>query len=109
MKKLILSVTTLAICAATGTGISAQTTKAPVKKTGAAAAPTNPLKTASDSLSYAMGINMGSYLKQQGVDHLNYAMLNKALEEVFGGKKTALTDEQAAMTIQQKMQEFMAK
>ena len=109
MKKLILSVTTLAICAATGTGVSAQTTKAPVKKTGTAAAPTNPLKTASDSLSYAMGINMGSYLKQQGVDHLNYAMLNKALEEVFGGKKTALTDEQAAMTIQQKMQEFMAK
>jgi FKBP-type peptidyl-prolyl cis-trans isomerase len=118
MKKLILSVTALSISA----GIFAQT-KAPssaaktspktsAPKTAAAKktvpAP-NSLKNGVDSLSYAIGVNVATYFKGQGVDHLNYAVVNKALSEVFESKKQTLTDEQAVMTIQQKLKEFVSK
>lgn len=107
MHKLILSVALLAI----ETGVYAQAAKTtahtPVKKP-ATVAPAA-LKSGTDSLSYAIGVNVGTYFKKQGVDHLNYAALNKALADVFGDKTLVLSDEQAVMTIQQRLQEFMAQ
>ena len=106
MHKLILSVALLA----TGTGVSAQVKKpATTAKKPVAAAPAPALRNGLDSLSYAIGVNVGSYFKKQGVDHLNYAALDKALADIFGDKTLAISDEQAVMTIQQRLQEFMTK
>jgi FKBP-type peptidyl-prolyl cis-trans isomerase len=104
MQKLIYSVALLAI----GTGAFAQARK-PVaaKKPSSHAAPV--LKNGTDSLSYAIGVNVGTYFKKQGVEHLNYAALDKALQDCFGGKTLTLSDEQAVMTIQQRLQEFMTQ
>jgi FKBP-type peptidyl-prolyl cis-trans isomerase len=102
MYKFIVSLTLTAIV----TGAQAQATKPATKP---AAKPTAPLlKSGNDSLSYAIGVNMADYFKQQGVDHLNYACLDKAISDVFAGKGQVLTTEQAVMTIQQKMQDYMA-
>ena len=106
MHKLILSVALLA----TGMGVYAQAKKpATTAKMPVAAAPAPALKNGLDSLSYAIGVNVGSYFKKQGVDHLNYAALDKALADIFGDKTLAISDEQAVMTIQQRLQEFMTK
>ncbi|HTJ11270.1 MAG TPA: FKBP-type peptidyl-prolyl cis-trans isomerase [Dinghuibacter sp.] len=105
----LLSLALLAI----GTGAFAQVKKPATKPTTAAKKPaaTAPaaLKTGTDSLSYAIGINVATYFKKQGVDKLNYAMLDKACADIFGDKAPVLTDEQAVMTIQQRLQEFMAQ
>lgn len=103
----MLSVALLAI----GTGAFAQAKKpaTTVKKKIATTAVPAALKNGTDSLSYAIGINVATYFKKQGVDKLNYAMLDKACADIFGNKTPVITDEQAVMTIQQRIQEFMAQ
>lgn len=92
LKKLILPL--LLLGALTG---QAQTKKtAPAKKpavkaksassTKPAAPAAGSMKTETDSLSYAMGVSVGSFLKSQGIEKLNYALLNKAIEQAFQGK-----------------------
>ncbi|MGV3639203.1 MAG: FKBP-type peptidyl-prolyl cis-trans isomerase [Adhaeribacter sp.] len=91
LKKIILPL--LLLGALTG---QAQTKKSvPAKKPAVKAKPavsarpaapaTGAMKTQTDSLSYAMGVSVGSFLKSQGIDKLNYAMLNKAIEQAFKG------------------------
>lgn len=103
----MLSVALLAI----GTGTFAQARKpaTTVKKKTATTAVPAALRNGTDSLSYAIGINVATYFKKQGVDKLNYAMLDKACADIFGDKTPVITDEQAVMTIQQRLQEFMAQ
>ncbi len=79
--------------------------KAPV--TAKAAAPS--LKTPLDSFSYALGMNIGNNLKAQGIMNVNSAVMLKAMEEVFAGKSTLLTDQQAGMCIQTTLQGNVAK
>jgi FKBP-type peptidyl-prolyl cis-trans isomerase FklB len=71
----------------------------PVKKSVAAAKPASSaalsLKTENDSLSYAMGVSVGQFLKSQGIEKLNYAMLNKAIEQAFQGGAAAMDMNQA--------------
>ena len=70
----------------------------PVKKT-AALSPT-------DSLSYAIGVQVADFYKMQGVESINADMVKKGFNDVY--KNTpAVTPDQANMTIQQKLQEFM--
>ncbi len=63
--------------------------------------------TSIDSISYAMGIQTAQYYKSQGIEKINAAMVKKAYSDVFDNKTTLLSPEQANMTIQKKMQEFM--
>ena len=73
------------------------------------AAPKPLLQNGLDSLSYAIGNNIGQSIQMQGIDQLNYALLSKAIEDVLQ-KKTPLLDQNTAMnTIQQKIKEFMMK
>ncbi|MEP7109794.1 MAG: FKBP-type peptidyl-prolyl cis-trans isomerase [Ferruginibacter sp.] len=67
------------------------------------------LKNPLDSFSYALGLNIASNLKQQGIDKINYASMQKALDDVFNMKPVLLDDKQANKCIQQKLQENMAK
>lgn len=87
-------------------------TKMPVKE--AVKPATTPaafkLATGMDSLSYAIGLNVGSNLKSQGVDNFSYEAMNQGMRDaVTAGKKPLLDEQTASMTIQQKLQEYASK
>ncbi|MDB5263472.1 MAG: hypothetical protein JWQ14_2755 [Adhaeribacter sp.] len=74
--------------------VQAQTKKpVPAKKTTptakAAAPAATSFKNLNDSLSYAMGLSAGQFLKTQGIENLNYALLNKAIEQTLKNGPTA--------------------
>jgi len=54
-----------------------------------------PLKTMIDSASYAIGVSVANFYRQQGVTSLNAAMVTKACADVFSNKKLLLDDMQA--------------
>lgn len=76
--------------------------------TAKAAVPAS-LKNSIDSFSYALGMNIGNNLKAQNITEVNSAVMLKAMEEVFAGKQTMLTDQQAGMCIQTTLQANTAK
>jgi FKBP-type peptidyl-prolyl cis-trans isomerase FklB len=95
------SATTPATPAAT-TPKAATTTKAPVKKTGTAAAPA--LTTKTQKFSYALGMNIGSGYKQglekQGVEY-DPNLLAQGVKDALSGGKTRLTEEEAKAVLTQ--------
>lgn len=96
MKK--ISVLALALFSLT---VQAQTKKPVVKKTTKAtpASTAKPLKNLTDSASYALGLSVANFYKQQGFKDLNTAMIAKAITDVQTGKKPLFTEEQANETI----------
>lgn len=89
---------------ATGS-VEAQTAKkpAPKPKTAASAAKTNlPAKLANnvDSVSYSIGVNVGSGLRSQNLSNANLNALMKGLEQALKGQPTQLNNEQATSVIQ---------
>jgi FKBP-type peptidyl-prolyl cis-trans isomerase len=113
--------TTPAAPAAT-TPKAATTAKAPVKKTGTAAAV--PLKTRKEKFSYALGMNigtnLGNTLKKQSVE-VDWNLVSQGLKDATTtGAKTRLTEDEAKAVLtevqnearkeqQEKMQEAAAK
>lgn len=68
------------------------------------------LSSGMDSLSYAIGLNVGSNLKSQGVENFSYEAMNKGMVDAMTKAEKPLLDEQtASMTIQQKLQEYASK
>ncbi|HQU56334.1 MAG TPA: FKBP-type peptidyl-prolyl cis-trans isomerase [Chitinophagaceae bacterium] len=63
------------------------------------------LKNLNDSASYAVGISVANFYKQQGIQSLNTAIVAKAIEDLLAGKN-ALLDNEAAT---QCMNDYMAK
>lgn len=82
---------------------AAKTTAA---KPGAAkpATTTVAMKNAVDSFSYAIGLSIANFYKQQGVSDINNQLVMKALTDAKNGKP-ALSDEQANMSIMNYMQQ----
>jgi FKBP-type peptidyl-prolyl cis-trans isomerase len=76
-----------------------KTTKT-VAKTKTSTATAGSLRTNTDSISYAFGISLGQYLKSQGLSSVNYAMLNKAIDQTVKGEKTLLDMNQANQLMQ---------
>jgi FKBP-type peptidyl-prolyl cis-trans isomerase len=71
-----------------------------------------PLKTLIDSASYAIGVSVANFYKQQGITNLNAAMVTKACADVFANKKLLLDDMQAnnvLMNYMNRLQESKAK
>ncbi len=68
-----------------------------------------PAKSKMDSFSYAVGVAVASNMKQSGITNLDYPSFNKAMQDIFQGKPPVMSQEKVNQTIQQKMQEFMAK
>jgi FKBP-type peptidyl-prolyl cis-trans isomerase FklB len=64
------------------------------------------MKNSVDSFSYAVGYNIATSMKQQGVTSINGTLLQKAIDDVLKGRKLSLTEDQANMTLQSKMQEL---
>jgi FKBP-type peptidyl-prolyl cis-trans isomerase FklB len=65
-------------------------TKSPVKP----ATTTTQLKSATDSLSYALGMNTALFFKSKGITNINATMVAKAVDDVLKGKTMPLTEEQ---------------
>lgn len=84
--------------------------KAPVKtvagkpKSTTATAPV--LKNALDSMSYALGVSMSTFYKEQGVKSINTALLSKAVNDFFAGKPQLLNEEQTNMSISNYLQQL---
>ena len=84
MKKLILSVLVLG-CSITLMAQTARkpatktTTKAPAKTTTTAS--TVSMKSPLDSFSYALGLSIANFYKEQGVKNINNALVMKALND----------------------------
>lgn len=83
MKKLFLI---LILFAAVSTA-NAQQGKKPVSKPVA-----SPLKNMLDSASYAIGISVINFYKQQGVTKMNASLVTKAMTDFLGNKKLLLDD-----------------
>jgi len=56
--------------------------------------PSSVLKTQNDSLSYAIGLSVANFYRQQGIK-LNPPLVTRAINDVLGKKTPLLTDEQA--------------
>jgi FKBP-type peptidyl-prolyl cis-trans isomerase FklB len=92
MKKIPLI---LFLSAVAGTSLAQQGSKTkPVTKTNSATQQPG-LKTLNDSASYAIGVSVASFYKQQGINSLNTALVSRAINDILSGKK-ALLDDQAA-------------
>lgn len=64
--------------------------------------------TSTDSLSYSIGIQVADFYKNQGVENMNSAMIKKAFDDIYNEKTLLISQEQANMTIQQKLQQYMS-
>ncbi|MEO6894586.1 MAG: FKBP-type peptidyl-prolyl cis-trans isomerase [Ginsengibacter sp.] len=68
-----------------------------------------PAMNGTDSLSYAIGVQVAEYYKTQGVEKINTEYVKKAFNDVFNNKPLTISEEECNMNIQQKLQEFMSK
>jgi len=104
MKKLIVPVLLLS-----SLGVFAQAKKPAPKKT----TPSAPvLKTLNDSASYAIGISVASFYKQQGLTTINAALVTTAINDMMNNKTPLLTEEEAnnaMMNYMSKAQEAKAQ
>jgi len=98
-KNFVVSVLSLATCLpvmaqvkkTTGSATGAKTATAGAKTTGATAAP---LRSTQDSLSYAIGLSVANFYKQQNITNINTALVVKAIND--SKKGTLLLNEQQA-------------
>lgn len=78
----------------------------------AATKPATALKNFKDSSSYAIGVSVANFYKQQGISSVNSSLIAKAIDDILAGKK-ALLDDAAANTVMNKcitgLQEQKAK
>ena len=75
---------------------TAQQIGAPVKKPAPKpAAPVNPLKSLSDSASYAIGLSVANFYRQQGVENINTAVVSRAINDAMTGQKLLISDHDA--------------
>ncbi|MFT2008573.1 FKBP-type peptidyl-prolyl cis-trans isomerase [Pontibacter sp. 13R65] len=88
LKKLIISCLLLGSLTAQAQTKKAKSAQKPSTPAKAAAPAATTLQTQSDSLSYAMGISVGQFMKSQGVEELNYEMLNRAIAQTLNNEAT---------------------
>jgi FKBP-type peptidyl-prolyl cis-trans isomerase FklB len=77
-------------------------------KPSTAAAPVA-LKTTQDSLSYAIGISVANFYKQQNITNINTALVVRAINDVNKNGKLVLSEEQCNATIVNYMQKAKAE
>lgn len=97
MRKIIFSF----LCLSSSLSIMAQ---APVKKTAPAASTHHTpaktgtvvtLKTTEDSLSYAIGLSVANFYKQQDITNINTALVTRAINDVTRKNKLLIDEQQA--------------
>ena len=65
-------------------------------------------KSQKEKISYALGVNIGKAMKQEGMD-IDLTVLLKGIEDARGDGKLAMTDEELAATFQAFQKEMAAK
>ncbi|MEJ7586111.1 MAG: FKBP-type peptidyl-prolyl cis-trans isomerase [Ferruginibacter sp.] len=80
-----------------------------VNPAGVTAKPRSVLRNSTDSFSYALGLNIANNLKQQGINKISNAAMQRALDDVFIKKTFLMNDQQANLCIQEKIRENMSK
>lgn len=88
----------------TAIAASAQVKK-PAPKPAAKPVTTTSLKTLTDSASYAIGLSVVNFYKQQGINSLNTSLITKAINDVLAKKTPLLSDEQANACMMKLMNE----
>jgi FKBP-type peptidyl-prolyl cis-trans isomerase FklB len=108
-KKIISS----ALCLSAACAGLAQTQPHPATahKTAAATTAAAPvaLKTTQDSLSYAIGLSVANFYKQQNITNINTVLVTRAINDVNKNNKLALNDQQAQACIVNFMQKSQSE
>lgn len=94
MKKLVVAAFVLF-----AVSVQAQKRKPVTSKRTATSSTAKPLKTAIDSVSYALGLTVANFYKQQGFKNLNTTLIAKAISDVQTNKPVLFTEDQANETI----------
>ena len=104
MKKTVLVITLLSainvLNAQPGKIVAAKPAKPTAIKPAVSA-----MKNTNDSVSYAVGISVANFYKQQGIKTLSTALITKAINDIMNGKKPLL-DDAAANTV---MNNYMSR
>jgi FKBP-type peptidyl-prolyl cis-trans isomerase len=90
MKRIFLFILAVAVGATSWAQQPAKTK--PAAKPTKPATPSTNLRTVNDSASYAIGVSVASFYKQQGITNINTAILSRAIGDVMSGKKALLDD-----------------
>lgn len=64
------------------------------------------LKNANDSVSYAIGMSLATFYKEQGIDRVNSNCVSAALDDALKGRPTLLSEEQMNMSISNYLQQL---
>ncbi|ULQ58424.1 FKBP-type peptidyl-prolyl cis-trans isomerase [Flavihumibacter rivuli] len=64
------------------------------------------MKNATDTVSYAIGMSLANFYKEQGITNINASMVTKALNDAMKGNKLLLTEEQMNMSISNYLQQL---
>jgi FKBP-type peptidyl-prolyl cis-trans isomerase FklB len=103
MKKFLLSVPFLFLCF----GIMAQSKKNAAPTQAASAQPS--LKSQEDSISYAIGLSVANFFRQQNVQHVNTSLVEKAINDIMKSSTTMLSEQQANAVIMACMNKAQAE
>lgn len=104
MKKISLFILLIAAI----NSLIAQPAKTPVKPT--AVKPALPvLKNINDSASYAVGVSVANFYKQQGITKMNTNLVSKAINDIMTGKKPLLDDATANNVMNSYMSRLQAE
>ena len=108
--KVIKTIFASAICLSAALYVLAQTTPkiTPAHKTGTGPAPIV-LKTTQDSLSYAIGLSVANFYKQQNITNVNTALVTRAINDVNKKGKLLLDEQQAQACIVNYMQKAQSE
>ncbi len=105
MKKLMIIVVGLGVSAA----LVAQTKAKPKVPAKAPVAPVVMMKTGLDSLSYALGLSLAQFYKQQGIKSINTVMISRAINDAMRGQKVLLNEEQMNSSITNYLQKMKSE
>ncbi|MHA4807679.1 FKBP-type peptidyl-prolyl cis-trans isomerase [Flavitalea flava] len=103
MKKIIVSALSISVCLSAWSQVKkpAASVAGVAKKTTAPAAV---LRTTQDSLSYAIGLSVANFYKQQNITNINTALVTRAINDVNRKGKLMLDEQQANACIVSYMQ-----
>ncbi|HYC38984.1 MAG TPA: FKBP-type peptidyl-prolyl cis-trans isomerase [Chitinophagaceae bacterium] len=86
MKSYFLIASVVVGCFAANAQVT-KTTKPTPPKTATTKTPAPQLKTLSDSASYAIGVSVANFYRQQGITKLHTALVTRGINDVLGGKQ----------------------
>src|SRR5687768_10900099 len=99
MKKYLIAAFTLLMISAVNAQKTPPKKTTPVKTTTSKTTASPVLKNATDSLSYAIGLSVANFYKQQGMGKLNSSCVALAINDALSEKKVLLTEDQSNLLL----------